>query len=111
MPRNNPYSDVPSAPSELDLLEIGSELELEIGFGRGHFILDRAEAQPKAFVLGLEMRRKWVALVASRAERRGLENVKTEWLWTCTAFNLGKLARELSRMRAEFSKLAAEDAN
>ena len=42
---------------------------------------------------------------------RGLEKVKTEWLWTCTAFNLGKLARELSRLRAEFSKLAAEDAN
>ena len=41
---------------------------------------------------------------------RGLEKVKTEWLWACTAFNLGKLARELGRLRAEFSKLAAETA-
>jgi len=41
---------------------------------------------------------------------RGLKKVKTEWLWACTAFNLGKLARELGRMRAEFSKLAAETA-
>jgi hypothetical protein len=40
--------------------------------------------------------------------RRGLENVKTEWLWACTAFNLAKLARETARLRAEFAKLAAE---
>jgi hypothetical protein len=41
---------------------------------------------------------------------RGLEKVKTEWLWACTAFNLGKLAREIGRLRAEFSRLAAEEA-
>jgi transposase len=41
---------------------------------------------------------------------RGLEKVKTEWLWACTAFNLGKLVRELGRLRAEFSRLAAEQA-
>ncbi len=37
---------------------------------------------------------------------RGLEHVKTEWLWACTAFNLAKLIRDLSRMRANFTKLA-----
>lgn len=31
---------------------------------------------------------------------RGLTKVKTEWLWTCTAFNLDKLARDLGRLRA-----------
>ena len=31
---------------------------------------------------------------------RGLAKVKTEWLWTCTAFNLDKLARDLERLRA-----------
>jgi len=31
---------------------------------------------------------------------RGLAKVKTEWLWTCTAFNLDKLARDLGRLRA-----------
>ena len=39
---------------------------------------------------------------------RGLEKVKTEWVWACTAFNLGKLVREIGRLRAEFSKLIAE---
>jgi transposase len=38
---------------------------------------------------------------------RGLEKVKTEWLWAMTSFNLMKLARETARMRAEFSKLAS----
>jgi transposase len=38
---------------------------------------------------------------------RGLEKVKTEWLWAATALNLAKLVRETARMRAEFSKLAA----
>lgn len=31
---------------------------------------------------------------------RGLAKVKTEWLWTCTAFNFDKLARDLGRLRA-----------
>jgi transposase len=38
---------------------------------------------------------------------RGLEKVKTEWTWAVTAFNIGKLVRELGRLRAEFAKLAA----
>jgi hypothetical protein len=39
---------------------------------------------------------------------RGLEKVKTEWLWTCTAYNLSKLLREVARLRASFSRLAAK---
>jgi len=39
---------------------------------------------------------------------RGLENVKHEWQWACTAFNLGKLVRHLARLRAEFAQLAAD---
>lgn len=39
---------------------------------------------------------------------RGLEKVKTEWLWACTALNLAKLARQTGRLRAEFSKLIAK---
>ena len=32
---------------------------------------------------------------------RGLPKVKTEWRWAATAFNLGKLVREIARLRAE----------
>ena len=38
---------------------------------------------------------------------RGLEKVKTEWLWAVTSFNLMKLVRALGAMRAEFTSLAA----
>lgn len=80
MPKNNPYANVPVAPQELDLRELGQdcEIELDIGFGRGHFIIDRAEARPEALILGLEMRRKWVGVVSDRAARRELENI-TLW--------------------------------
>jgi transposase len=39
---------------------------------------------------------------------RGLEKVKTEWLWAATAFNLAKLAREIAKLRAEGSSCALE---
>jgi transposase len=40
---------------------------------------------------------------------RGLDKVKTEWCWACTAFNLGKLVREVARLRAAFAQLATTD--
>jgi transposase len=36
---------------------------------------------------------------------RGLEKVKTEWLWACTAFNLSKLVREIARTRVKFNAM------
>ena len=39
---------------------------------------------------------------------RGLDKVKTEWLWTVTAFNLIKLARTIGQMRAGFVQLMAK---
>jgi tRNA (guanine-N7-)-methyltransferase len=77
MPRNNPYNDVPCADSELDLVDLGQgrRVELEIGFGRGHFSMGRALARPDVLILGLEVRRKWVATVIDRADRAGLDNV------------------------------------
>ncbi len=32
---------------------------------------------------------------------RGIDKVRTEWLWTCTTFNLAKLVRCLAQLRAE----------
>jgi len=42
---------------------------------------------------------------------RGLEKVKTEWRWACTAFNLVKLVRHIARLRAEFTRLVAHAAS
>jgi tRNA (guanine-N7-)-methyltransferase len=53
-----------------------AELELEIGFGRGMFLLERAQAAPGSRILGLEIKRKWAFLVAERASKLGLTNVR-----------------------------------
>jgi transposase len=37
---------------------------------------------------------------------RGLENVKAEWLWACTAFNLAKLVRNGVAVRAYMATIA-----
>ena len=50
--------------------------ELEIGFGRGMFLLERAQAAPTSTVIGLEIKRKWAYLVAERVAKLGLDNVR-----------------------------------
>lgn len=69
----------PEGPLDLHaLLPGGSELEIELGFGHGLFLYERAAARPDVRMLGLEIKRKWAYLVAERCQRRGLHNV-TVW--------------------------------
>lgn len=75
---NYPYHDaprLPEAPSVLSpraLLQGDEPFELEIGPGRGSFILERLEHDPQARIIGLEIRRKWATLVDRRLAERGL---------------------------------------
>ena len=41
---------------------------------------------------------------------RGLKNVKIEWVWACTAYNIMKLARYVAKLRAEFAEMEAAPA-
>ncbi len=70
----------PRAPEQgFDLLEIfpsTSEIEMEIGFGRGLFLIQRAAAAPGSALLGLEIKRKLAYRVARRCERLGLSHVR-----------------------------------
>ncbi len=50
-------------------------LEIEIGFGRGDFLLDRAQRYPDRRFIGYEVKTKAARLCLQRAERSGLENV------------------------------------
>lgn len=52
-------------------------LEIEIGFGRGDFLLDRARRHPERLFLGYEVKTKAVRLLLQRLERVGLTNL---WL-------------------------------
>ncbi|MDE0140578.1 MAG: tRNA (guanosine(46)-N7)-methyltransferase TrmB [Caldilineaceae bacterium] len=52
-------------------------LEIEIGFGRGDFLLDRAARWPERWFVGFEVRTRAVRLALRRLENQQLENL---WL-------------------------------
>jgi tRNA (guanine-N7-)-methyltransferase len=68
----------PEATIELEALwpALIGEIELEIGFGRGMFLFERAVAAPNTRLLGIEIKRKWAYLVEQRAKRLGLAHVR-----------------------------------
>jgi tRNA (guanine-N7-)-methyltransferase len=68
------YEDAPRLPAdrvEVGSLARGDWVEVEIGPGRGWFLIERAAAEPRAALLGLEVRRKWAAIVDGRLRARG----------------------------------------
>jgi tRNA (guanine-N7-)-methyltransferase len=71
-----PYDDVERLPAtdrvDLRSLVLGARLELEIGPGRGWFLVERAQVEPRAGLVGVEIRRKWAAIVNARLAARGL---------------------------------------
>ncbi len=71
-----PYEDAPRLPEgdEVDARALvrGEWLEIEIGPGRGGFMLERALCSPQAGLIGLEVRRKWAAIVDGRLAKHGL---------------------------------------
>jgi len=50
--------------------------EVELGVGKGLFLLDWAAAHPEIGLLGVERARSYALLAAGRAARRGLANVR-----------------------------------
>lgn len=73
MPR--PYHDAPRLPDgeriEIASLVRGEWVEIELGPGRGWFLVERAEVEPRAALLGLEIRRKWASIVDGRLAAKG----------------------------------------
>jgi tRNA (guanine-N7-)-methyltransferase len=74
--KRNPYEDAPRLPEgdAVDLRTVvhGDWIEVEIGPGRGWFLVERAAAEPRAGLVGLEVRRKWASIVDARLAKRGL---------------------------------------
>lgn len=63
-------------PLILDSLIPGGESwEIEVGFGRGRYLLRRAAAEPHLRFLGIELASEYFDLVRRRLIRRGLHNV------------------------------------
>jgi tRNA (guanine-N7-)-methyltransferase len=63
------------APLPLDrLVPGGGSWEVELGFGKGRFLLERAAAAPRRRFLGVEMVGKYECMLVRRARRRRLAN-------------------------------------
>jgi tRNA (guanine-N7-)-methyltransferase len=71
-----PYDHAPRLPDgehvDVRTLVAGDWVELEVGPGRGWFLVERAAAEPRAGLVGLEIRRKWATIVDERLAKRGL---------------------------------------
>ncbi len=68
-----------AAPTVLDWrVEFGDDhpVELEVGFGKGLFLLTAAQARPDVNFVGVEIVRKYQLFTATRLARRGLHNVR-----------------------------------
>ena len=51
-------------------------VEIEVGFGKGMFLLNAAQARPEVNFLGIEIERKYVLLTAARLAKHGIANVR-----------------------------------
>ncbi|HTV17448.1 MAG TPA: tRNA (guanine-N7)-methyltransferase [Polyangiaceae bacterium] len=76
--RRSPYAEAPRLPAGEGLgaqaiLGVAEQLlELEIGPGRGGFIIERLAAAPDICIVGLEIRLKWASLLDERVRGMGL---------------------------------------
>ncbi len=62
-------------PREAGPREAGPRWEVEIGFGKGRYLLNRAAADPEGCFLGVELVSKYYRLAQKRARRRRLANL------------------------------------
>ena len=70
------YGEGGDAVAPLDaLLPACGPWELEVGFGKGRFLLARAAAEPARRFLGIELAREYFRLAAGRLARRKLGNL------------------------------------
>jgi len=72
-----PLYDLPNGRVDLyDLIDDRTRVELEIGPGKGMYVLGRARLLPDWGFLAIEVRARFARLIAERALKRGLDNVK-----------------------------------
>lgn len=73
--RRRPLADLEVPLALHDLMPGGRRWEVEIGFGKGRFLLATAAERPQDRFLGIEVAAKYFRLAERRATRRGLGNV------------------------------------
>jgi tRNA (guanine-N7-)-methyltransferase len=71
--------EVPDPPVLLDFRSVfgnGNPVEMEVGFGKGLFLVNAALARPQVNFLGVEIAGKYQLFTATRMAKRGLLNVR-----------------------------------
>jgi tRNA (guanine-N7-)-methyltransferase len=71
--------DPERAIAGLDWVEVfgsSGRVEVEIGIGKGRFLLDIAQARPEVHHLGVEWANEYLKIAETRAMKRGLGNVR-----------------------------------
>jgi tRNA (guanine-N7-)-methyltransferase len=71
--------EVPPAPGPFDWRTVfGNDrpVEVEVGFGKGLFLLNAAQGCPEVNFLGIEIERKYTLYTATRLAKRSLQNVR-----------------------------------
>lgn len=53
-------------------------VEIEVGTGKGRFLVSEARAHPERDFLGLEIQSEYMRIARARAEKQGLTNVRVE---------------------------------
>lgn len=68
---------LPEGSFDPNALLVGTgDLELDVGFGRGLSVIERARTAPTSRILGVEIKYKWTAKVAERIERERITNAR-----------------------------------
>ena len=58
-----------------DLISGHGPIELDIGFGRGRSLLERAQQEPESRIIGVEIKAKLAYQVSEKAKSRKLDNI------------------------------------
>ena len=73
--RDLALAELPSSRGLQALLPAGGAWEVELGFGKGKYLLRRAQESPERRFLGIEVVSKYSRMLLDRARRRGLKNL------------------------------------
>jgi tRNA (guanine-N7-)-methyltransferase len=70
-----PWGEGAASPALAELLPGDAPWEIELGFGKGRYLLARAAAEPARRFLGVEVAREYFRLAAGRLLRRRIANL------------------------------------
>ena len=77
-PPPNRYEHAPKLPEgeSIDVRSLvqGEHVEIDVGPGRGGFMLERAAHDPRVGIIGFEVKRKWATIVDGRLKKAGFES-------------------------------------